>query len=134
MDHMNRCDEFKSIISHNRNDHHCDFHHHEDSPSFQRRFQKHVHDLIAEFKSLGNAVLVDEISTELIQMGSRDVMPEVAIKTVRNIEDIAQKQFKEFRASRIIKHVTPVEAPIKKNKLMVFKTCNTKGQTRSKSD
>ena len=38
--------EFKSIISHNRNDHHCDFHHHEDSPSFQRRF--HVNDLIAE--------------------------------------------------------------------------------------
>ena len=38
--------EFKSIISHNRNDHHCDFHHHEDSPSFQRRF--HVNYLIAE--------------------------------------------------------------------------------------
>ena len=95
---------------------------------------KHVNDLIAEFKSLGNPFLVDESSTELIQMGSRDVMPEGAIRTVRNIEDITQKQLKEFRESRIIKHVTPVEAPIKKNKQMVFKTCNTKGPTRSKSE
>ena len=39
---------------------HSEFHHHEDSPSFQEKFKKHVSGLAMELEQLGNPFIVDE--------------------------------------------------------------------------
>ena len=43
--------EVASVLQ--ENEHHNEFHHHEDSRSFQQRFRSHVGDLVSEFVQLG---------------------------------------------------------------------------------
>ena len=65
---------------------HGSFHPHEDSNSFQIQFAKHVNDLLTEFEQLGNPFMFDE-SNELIQLGTKAVMGDDVIKTVKTIEE-----------------------------------------------
>ena len=114
---------------------HGSFHHHEDSNSFQIRFAKHVNDLLTEFEQLGNPFMSDE-SNELIQLGTKDVMGDDVIKTVKTIEEAGKSQRKEFRERRLMKREISLDDPIKKNKFPTFKSANTKGQSisRKRSD
>ena len=66
---------------------HSEFHHHEDSPSFQEKSKKHVSGLAMELKQLGNPFIVDE-SAELFQLNTKDVMGEAVFMTVKTIEEI----------------------------------------------
>lgn len=81
-----------------RSKEHGNFHHHEDSAGFKARFVKHVDDLTAEIEQLGNPFLPDE-SGELIQLGTKDVMGDEMVATVRTIKEHGKKQWKDFRVS-----------------------------------
>ena len=50
-----------------------EFHHHEDSSSFQIKYDLHVKKLKAEFEELGNSFSADE-TKELYQLGTKDGM------------------------------------------------------------
>ena len=90
---------------------HGSFHHHENSNSFQIRFAKHVNDLLIEFEQLGNPFMFNE-SNELIQLGSKDVMGDDVIKTVKKIEEAGKSQRKEFPERRLMKSEISLDDPI----------------------
>ena len=114
---------------------HGSFHHHEDSNSFQIRFAKHVNDLLTELEQLGNIFMSDE-SNELIQLGTKDVMGDDVIKTVKTIKEAGKSRRKEFPERRRMKRGISLNDPVKKNKFPTFKSANTKGQStpRKESD
>ena len=106
--------EFEAASVLQENEHHKEFHHHEDSRSFQQRFQTHVDDLVNEFVQLGNPFIAHGDTSELIQLGTRDVMSDDVVQTVRSVEALSIFQYEDFRQSRIVQHSVPIEAPIKK--------------------
>ena len=56
------------------------------------------------------------------------------INTVRTFEDLGISQHKEFRENRIIKKTKELHDPITKNKLPLFKSTNTRGQSLGCTD
>ena len=106
---------------------HSEFHHHEDSKAFQEKFAKHVALLTTEFNQLGILFGPDELK-ELVQLGTKDVMTDNVVSSVRNIEEIGRKQHADFRETRIFRKSIRLDDLIKKNKLPTFKASNTKGR------
>ena len=92
---------------------HSEFHHHEDSPSFQEKFKKHVSGLAMELKQLCNSFIVDE-SVELFQLDTKDVMGEAVVMTVKTIEEIGQRKYEEFKKARVIDVTQKLEDTITK--------------------
>ena len=107
---------------------HSEFHHHEDSKTFQEKFARRTAMLTTEFNQIGNPFGPDE-SKELVQLGTKDVMADNVVFKVRNIEEIGRKQHVEFRETRIFCKIIKLGDLIKKNKLPTFKTSNTKGRS-----
>ena len=91
---------------------HGSFHPHEDSNSFQIQFAKHVNDLLTEFEQLGNPFMFDE-SNELIQLGTKAVICDDVIKTVKTIEEADKSQSKEFLERGLMKREISLDDPIK---------------------
>ena len=125
--------EFESQTVLENNEHHQDFHHHEYSKTFQLQFQINVDNLKKEFEQLGNPFHVTDDCSDLIQLGTRDVMSDNVIDTVRTIQNVGSLQYQNFRKEFILNHREKFDTPIKKNKLPLFKTSNTKGQSKSKA-
>ena len=119
--------EFEDITILKGNEH-SEFHHHEDSKVFQEKLAKHVALLTTEFNQLGNPFGPDELK-ELVQLGTKDVMTDNVVSTVRNIEEIGRKKHDEFRETRIFHKRIRLDDPINKNKLPTFKASNTKGRS-----
>ena len=65
-------------------------------------------------------------------MGTKDVMGDDVIKTVKTIEEAGKSQRKEFRERRLMKREISLDDPIKKNKFPTVKSANTKGQSTSR--
>ena len=106
---------------------HSEFNDHEDSPSFQEKFKKHVGGLAIEFEQFGNPFISDE-SVELFQLDKKDVMGEAVVMMVKTIEEIGKVKYEEFKKARVIDVTQKLEDTITKNKLALFKQSNTKGQ------
>ena len=68
-----------------------DFHHHEDSKSFQEKFAKHSSSLAKKFNQLGNPFEPDE-SKETIWLSIKDAMGDDVVLTVTQIKEIGKKQ------------------------------------------
>ena len=73
-------------------------------------------------------------SNELIQLGTKDVMGDDVIKTVKTIKEAGKSQRKEFPERRGMKKGISLNDPIKKNKFPTFKSSNTKGQSTSRKE
>ena len=71
-------------------------------------------------------------SNELIKLGTKDVMGDDVIKTVKTIKEAGKLQRKDFRERRLMKREINLDDPIKKNKFPTFKSENTKGQSTSR--
>ena len=102
---------------------HSEFHHHEDSKTFQEKFARRTALLTTEFNQIGNPFGPHE-SKELVQLGAKDVMADNVVSKVRNIEEIGRKQHVEFRETRIFCKIIKLDDLIKKNKLPIFKASN----------
>ena len=72
-----------------------EFHRHEDSPSYQARYSKHMN---AVSKELGNPFIVDD-SVELIQLNTKNAMDGEIIISSKTIEKIGKKKFLESKKS-----------------------------------
>ena len=99
---------------------HCGFPHHENSKSFQEKFAKLVPSLTKEFNQLGNTFERDKLN-ELIQLGTKDVMGDDVVSTIRRTKEIGKKQHDKFREMRFFNKIIPFDDPIKKNKLSTFR-------------
>ena len=77
---------------------HLEFHHHEDSPSFQEKFKKHVSGLAVELEQLGDHFIVDEM-VELFQLDMKDVMGEAVVMMVKITEEIKKEKVQRIQES-----------------------------------
>ena len=111
---------------------HSEFHHHEDSPSFQENFKKYMSGLAMELEQFGNPFIVD-VSIKLFQLDTKDVMGEAVVVTVKTIEEIGKRKYEGFKKARVIVVKQKLEDTITKNKLPLFKQLNTKGQSSKSS-
>ena len=105
-----------------------DFRHHEHTPSFQSRFDKHVNATVAEFEKYGNPFAEDSPS-ELIQIVSRNVMTKEMTESIYAIEKCGEDQYTDFLQQRIVKKTKSVDDPIPKNKFPSF-SASGNGSTR----
>ena len=82
--------------------------------------------LTTEFNQLGILFGPDELK-ELVQLGTKDVMTDNVVSSVRNIEEIGRKQHADFRETRIFRKSIRLDDLIKKNQFPTSKASNTKG-------
>ena len=74
---------------------HTEFHHHEKSNSFQKKFDSDVKKLVAELEQQGNLFLEDD-RKRLYQLGTKDIMSGDVICTVKSLYSEGKKQFQNF--------------------------------------
>ena len=67
-----------------------DYRHHEQTPAFQKWFLNYVNSITDKFSKLGNP-FSDSYKDDLMQIGSRDVMDDAAVKTFCTIEEFGKK-------------------------------------------
>ena len=60
-------------------------------------------------------------------------MPEESISKLRLVEEIGINQWHAFKEERLIKKTVDFQAPVKKNKIRIFKAASTRNQ-QSKSE
>ena len=70
---------------------HSVFNHHENTDAFQKSFKEDVNNLSVEITKLGNPFKGKVDKKELVQLGTKDVMGEDAVKTVMGIEELGKK-------------------------------------------
>ena len=117
--------EYAIILRGNK---YTEFHHHEKSDSFQKKFDSNVKKLVAEFEQLGNPFLEDG-RKELYQLGIKDIMSHDVVCAVKSLYSEGKKQFQEFRDSTVINWTVTLETPIKNNIFSVFKAAYKKRQS-----
>ena len=83
----------------------------------------------AEIAKLGNPFKGEVDKKELVQLGTKDVMGEDAVKTVVGIEDLGKKKYEEFQKSRIYEQKVSLDTPITKNKITIFRSSSVKGKS-----
>ena len=83
-----------------------------------------------EFEKLGNQFICDN-PNELIQIDTRDIMPENVVDTINKIEDIGRKQAETFKNDRSVDKKIPIDAPITKNKLPLISNKRSPGAAKS---
>ena len=66
---------------------------------------------------MGNHIL---LTTELITIDTRDIMPEETISTLQTIEDLGKQQYKRFVEERILSHQKSIDDTIKRNNISLF--------------
>ena len=92
--------------------------HHDQTASIQRRFVKHVANLVEAIEKLGNPFAVD--SKELIAIDTKDIMDKLVEATVESAKSIGEKQFAEYKEGRLLALTKPIDDTISRNKLPTF--------------
>ena len=96
-----------------------DMHHHYQSNGVQKNFLEKVKTLIAKIIDMGNPFLED--NNYLIRLDNRDILGEDAVASVRKAEELGQSQYDDFVAERLDQPRNPLQDPITKNKLPLFR-------------
>ncbi|MES9879581.1 MAG: hypothetical protein ABW185_01720 [Sedimenticola sp.] len=78
---------------------------------------------------MGNPFLED--GTDLLKLDTRDILDPGVVTTVRQAEDIGQRQYNAFVTERLEDRSTPITEPIKKNKLALFSRPLPKQKSKS---
>ncbi|KAK3097011.1 hypothetical protein FSP39_005574 [Pinctada imbricata] len=92
--------------------------HHEELPSVQRNFKSQVHGLCDAICESGNP-FTDE-SSDLLVLGSRDILPSNVVDTVDKIYLEGEKQYNAFVEERFRKREKSLYDPIHQNKFALF--------------
>ena len=106
--------------------------HHEQTNSRQQRFSTQVLNLVKIISDFGNPFL--EQSQDLLVLDTRNVMPENAINTVNNIENIGMNLFRQYFEHRLTSRNKSLFDPISKNKLPIFSRATTKIISKDNSE
>ena len=106
--------------------------HHEEGLTFQENFKKQTAAMTSTIKNMGNPFL--EAGSQLLNIHSRDVLPEDVVQTVRTIESIGKQQYDSYRQSVLEEGgKTSIHDPIRRNSLRLFKCPTTKARQSSKT-
>lgn len=99
---------------------HTNTSHHEHTPSVQRAFLKDVQSLCKTIDEFGNPFL-DETSSELLTLDSKDVMDNDAVDALKNYIPEGTKQFEKF-----ISNLENICLTMKRNNFKIFDRPKTK--------
>ena len=70
------------------------FRNNEEAPGVQKRFSKHVNDLVKIFEDFGNPFL--EQSNELLTIDTKDVMDSKVVTSIYTAKELGAKQYKVY--------------------------------------
>ena len=90
-------------------------HHHEQTDSVQKKFVKDVRALTTVIEEMGSPF--EEESTDLLVLGTLEIMGPAVVDTVRTAVQIGRDQFHSFEKERLADRSKPLNDVIKRNKL-----------------
>ena len=120
-------EEFESSVKTIKNDNK----HHEQTPAAQSKFLEDVQNLISAFEESGDPFL--DKSKDLTALHTKDVMDDDVVKSVRNVKDVGEKQFKSFVKERLVERKLAITEPLKKNNLKIISTQSKKVVSKDKA-
>ncbi|XP_044175497.1 uncharacterized protein LOC122958628 [Acropora millepora] len=120
-------EEFESSVKTIKNDNK----HHEQTPAAQSKFLEDVQNLISAFEESGNPFL--DKSKDFTALHTKDVMDDDVVKSVRNVKDVGEKQFKSFVKERLVERKLAITEPLKKNNLNIISTQSKKVVSKDKA-
>lgn len=103
-----------------------DTRHHEQVPSTQAAFQKHVRDLRNVITEMGDPFMED--SSDLITLDTKNIMDDTAVDRLHSIQDIGQAQYASFKDDVLHTGRKSISEPISRNKSAIFKDQSIKKQ------
>lgn len=103
--------------------------HHEQGLSTQKTFQKQVNSLRETITQMGNP-FCDNIP-ELVALDTRDCADISVINTVRSIEEVGYNLYKKYVKDVLEDKTTPIQDPIKRNSLALFKRQEPKAASKT---
>jgi hypothetical protein len=103
--------------------------HHEQIPSIQRNFVKHVKSMVSIFEEMGNPFTED--SMDLLTLDTKVIMSKEVVQAVRNAEEIGRTQYQAFVDERIAASTDHFYHTVTKNSLPLFKTGPRKSTTKA---
>ena len=103
--------------------------HHEQTQAHKKRFVHQVKSLVQVIKSQRNPF--EEDTRNLIRLHTREIMDETSVECIITIQERGQKQYNSFAEERLYQQVKPIDAPITRNKFVLFNTVSQKKKTKS---
>ena len=94
--------------------------HHDQYPAVQLKFQREVTQLISVISDLGNPFTEDR--GNLLTIDTKEIMDQVVVESVKQVIKLGKEQYSKFHDERLVKRSVPINEPIKRNKLSLFKT------------
>ena len=107
-----------------------DMHHHDQSKGIQKDFLENVKSLTPTITDMGNLFLED--SNYLLRLENRDILGEDALTSVRKAEELGQSQYDDFVAERLDQPRKPLQDPVTKNKLPLYRIISVRGHSTAK--
>ena len=92
-------------------------------------FLKNTTALVETMDNIGNPF--SYTSGDLLALDTRKIMNAAVIDSVRNLEELGERQCKEFYNSRKVQRTTPVSDRIAKNNLHLFRWCPDNAKPRT---
>ena len=105
-------------------------HHHEDTKTFEVKFQKDKNAFTNAIEDLGNPFLEEE--PQLVHIVTKQLLDEKASKSIKNAKDIGEHQFKAFVEQRLTEGTSSIYDTIKKNNLPLYRQKNCVVTPKSK--
>ncbi len=101
--------------------------HHEEGSTSQHRFKCHVTNLMDVLQSRWKPF--EEISADLVTLDNKVCVDKSAATSVRVLESRGEEQYDHFRKNVLDTNNVPLQAPIKKNKFLLFHEEKTRKKT-----
>ena len=92
--------------------------HHKQNAGFQNRFASDVRSLVNVMEDMGNPFL--EEGDDLLKLDTGDIVDHSVVNSLQQAEQTGQEQYDSFVKERLVDRTTPLNEPIKKNKLSLF--------------
>uniref|UniRef100_UPI00358F05C7 uncharacterized protein n=1 Tax=Myxine glutinosa TaxID=7769 RepID=UPI00358F05C7 len=105
-------------------------HHHEQTDSVQKKFVQDVRALTTVIEEMGSPF--EEESTDLLVLGTLEILGPAVVDTVRTAVQIGRDQFHSFEKERLADRSKPLNDVIKRNKLPLFSSIKVKAAQKSK--
>ena len=104
--------------------------HHKEGLLHQTRFHNQVNKLVEEINGLGNPF--EDQCKELVILNTRECADDSVVATVCQIEEVGEKQYKQYRKEVLEDRSRSIHATIKKNLLALFSTTKRKTKATAK--
>ena len=109
----------------------CDKRDHEQMPSVQKTFFKDVQALISVLQEMGNPFTED--STELIVLGTKEIMSECVVQAIKTAKQKGQSQYDQFVEERSVRCSKDITDTIHRNKLPLFGTTENPASNKTRN-